>query len=373
MSLISIILPTYNGEKFISKAIESCLEQSYRNFELIIVNDCSTDNTPSLINEFAKKDTRIRIIHNATNQRLPRSLNIGFTEARGDFFTWTSDDNYYAPDALEKLIDTLKKNDEVDIAYSSYRFINEHNRILETFGDEPEHLLFKCITGACFLYRKQVHIDLKGYAEDKFRMEDMDFWLRAATKFRYKFIDGKDLYFYRKHPESLTFEIYSNEKVYSEYRRNYAASYTSFFNTGLDANFTDRDLQMHIELFFEDLVQQKIRDFSVSEKLLAYIDHLDKLKELDWQKVNFRDHVVKQIIAHKKKRIVELIVNDIMLENKLLSNKNPKLASLGSKNISWYYKEYEVLPLWYKRLGHLVKVLNGNRPLKSLFKNNPTP
>jgi glycosyltransferase involved in cell wall biosynthesis len=372
MAIISVILPTFNGEKYISKSIESCLAQSYKNFELIIVNDCSTDDTLSLINKFAEKDPRIIIINNSYNQKLPASLNTGFANAKGKYFTWTSDDNYFAPNALETLISELDKSGNVDIVYSSYQFINEKNNPLEFFGDEPENLLFKCIIGACFLYRREVHENLNGYAENKFRMEDMDFWLRAAAKFRFKFIDGKNLYYYRKHRGSLTFGVYNNDEIYKQYRQNYLHSYNVLFNEGMNASLSLKELQLHIEIFFEDILQQKNRDFSVSGKLIDYIEYLDKLQNLHWEIINFRYDMVRHIISLKKKRMLTLIINDLVLENKMLSNKNPKLAMHINKPVSWYYKEYEVLPLWYKKFGHIIKVVMGNRPFKSLFKNDPT-
>lgn len=107
--LVSIVLPTFNGEEFLAQSIESVLKQSYKNLELIIVNDCSTDSTPRIIEEFAKKDSRIKIIHNTINQKLPRSLNIGFNAASGEYWTWTSDDNYYLENAIEEWWLTLRK------------------------------------------------------------------------------------------------------------------------------------------------------------------------------------------------------------------------------------------------------------------------
>ena len=98
----SIVLPTYNGEEFLSNSIESVINQTFQDWELIIVNDCSTDNSLSIAEEYFKKDNRIRIINNAENKKLPESLNIGFREAKGDYFTWTSDDNEYYPNAIEK-------------------------------------------------------------------------------------------------------------------------------------------------------------------------------------------------------------------------------------------------------------------------------
>src|SRR6266581_3781895 len=79
---ISIVLPTYNGSKYIRTSIESCLNQTFTDFELIIVNDCSIDNTASIIEEYAAKDGRIIIIHNAFNKKLPLSLNTVYDIAK---------------------------------------------------------------------------------------------------------------------------------------------------------------------------------------------------------------------------------------------------------------------------------------------------
>ena len=96
--VVSIVLPSYNGKKYIRESIESVLAQTFPYWELVLVDDCSTDGTGAVMDAYASKDSRIRVIHNATNQRLPRSLNIGFRETWGEYLTWTSDDNRYLCD-----------------------------------------------------------------------------------------------------------------------------------------------------------------------------------------------------------------------------------------------------------------------------------
>ena len=103
--LVSIVLPTYNGGKYIRDSIESILNQTYTKWELIIVNDCSIDNTYEIINEYAKKDCRIKIINNPINYKLPRSLNIGFENTDGEYYPWTSDDNIFKRNALKKMVE----------------------------------------------------------------------------------------------------------------------------------------------------------------------------------------------------------------------------------------------------------------------------
>ena len=75
--LISIILPVYNGETYLANSIKSCLSQSYSNIELIIVNDCSVDSTLKIVKDFIAIDSRVKVVTNNKNERLPASLNIG--------------------------------------------------------------------------------------------------------------------------------------------------------------------------------------------------------------------------------------------------------------------------------------------------------
>ena len=81
--MVSIVLPVYNGEKYLKEAIDSILSQTYRNIELVVVNDCSTDKSLCIIKEYMEKDDRVKLVNNETNQKLPKSLNIGFEHCRG--------------------------------------------------------------------------------------------------------------------------------------------------------------------------------------------------------------------------------------------------------------------------------------------------
>ena len=80
--LISIVLPSYNGEKYLSQSIDSVLGQSYSNLELLIVNDASKDSTLDIARHYEKLDTRVKVINNEVNQGLPKSLNMGFAQLR---------------------------------------------------------------------------------------------------------------------------------------------------------------------------------------------------------------------------------------------------------------------------------------------------
>lgn len=206
MPEISVVLPTYNGERYLKQSIESIINQTYDDWELIIVDDCSTDKTSEIIEEYAEKDSRICIIHNRVNQKLPKSLNIGFKAAKGNFLTWTSDDNYYDSYAFEIMRENLiRKN--ADFVFCSYCVIDGKGNTLQKQlkkTSDINMLPYKNVIGACFMYRKQVLEKVRKYNEKAFLVEDWEYWIRVYLQ-RYKMIAiGKVLYYYREHEKSLT-------------------------------------------------------------------------------------------------------------------------------------------------------------------------
>ncbi len=200
---VSIVLPVYNGEQFLSLSIESVLSQTYQNWELIIVNDCSTDNSPAIMEKYVEKDPRIRIIHNAENQKLPESLNIGFRAARGDYFTWTSDDNMYKPDAIETMVSVLDTHPECGLVYCDMDYIDNQGKITSGTSFEVWELYYEDCVGACFLYRREV-AELTGeYDAGMILVEDYDYWLRMSKHCEFFRVPERK-YQYRFHPDSLT-------------------------------------------------------------------------------------------------------------------------------------------------------------------------
>lgn len=202
--LISIVLPVYNGERFLSQSIDSILGQTYRNWELIIVNDCSMDNTLKICQDYASKDTRIKIVNNVINQKLPRSLNIGFQNAKGRYLTWTSDDNCYEDNALERLIEFLHQNTEYGMVYSDMILMDENGKDIGRRTSKDNQLYsFNCI-GASFLYTRECYEKVGEYDVNRFLVEDYEYWLRIAKSFKIGHLTEL-LYKYRFHNNSLTF------------------------------------------------------------------------------------------------------------------------------------------------------------------------
>ena len=205
MPKVSIVLPTYNGEKFTGESLDSILGQTFTDWELIIVNDCSTDGTPNIVNRYAAADSRIRVIHNKENQKLPESLNIGFREARGEYLTWTSDDNMYLPSALEKMAAYLDEHPNEVMVCAWMDVINENGDYCSvgSIYDE-EFIMFNDCVGACFMYKRCVLHELGEYDVSFFLVEDYEYWVRIIIYYGHIGWINEKLYLYRVHNGSLS-------------------------------------------------------------------------------------------------------------------------------------------------------------------------
>ena len=202
---VSIVLPTHNGSKYIRQSIQSCLDQSHRNIELIVVDDGSTEDLHSVVSEFT--DPRLRYVRHEKNRGISAALNTGFALASGDYLTWTSDDNYYAQDAIGRLTRFLQNYPRIDFVYASSYIVDEMG-LRETLrvqrSQPPQDLKRQNGVGACFLYTRRVYRDIGDYNSGAFLVEDYDYWVRVSKRFRMQRIFSP-LYYYRYHKESLTF------------------------------------------------------------------------------------------------------------------------------------------------------------------------
>ncbi len=218
--LISVVLPVYNCEKYLEESISSVLSQTYSNFELIIVDDGSTDSSGKIADNFVEKDDRIRVIHQE-NQKLPAALNTGFKSAKGEFLTWTSADNRMLSCCLETLYSELIRDRDTDMVFGNMRLIDENGNILKGFGWYEIPLLSGNIIlpdntlnlnthpnntiGAAFMYRKGTVSVIGEYDTNFYTLEDYDLFMRMNFTFNIKHIKSKKpIYEYRMHKDSLT-------------------------------------------------------------------------------------------------------------------------------------------------------------------------
>lgn len=119
---VSVIIPVYNMEETIGKSIDSVLAQTWRDLELIVVDDGSTDRTPTIVDQAALRDGRVRVIHQP-NGGVSRARNAGLRAARGAFVSWLDGDDWMHPEALERLMDAIDRN-QADMAYCNYENVD---------------------------------------------------------------------------------------------------------------------------------------------------------------------------------------------------------------------------------------------------------
>jgi GT2 family glycosyltransferase len=200
---VSIVLPTHNGSTYFRQSIESCLSQSYANLELIVVDDGSAQDVRGIVAEYT--DPRIQYLRHDRNQGLPAALNTGFRAASGMFLSWTSDDNYYAPDAIERLVRFLQRNPRTDFVYSSMFIVDASQQGSPKVRSAlpPADLKHQNSIGACFMYTRRVYAAIGEYDAAAILVEDYDYWIRVSKRFRMQRI-LEPLYYYRYHAQSLT-------------------------------------------------------------------------------------------------------------------------------------------------------------------------
>lgn len=218
---VSIILPNYNHGRFLLESIESLMRQNYKNIEIIVVDDGSTDNSKSVLTQI-KNDPRIHI-YRRKHEGLTSALNFGFSKSNGEFLTWTSADNILKENAIEFLVDGLILNREAGLIYSDYTLIDQKGELLKSstfrkYDQNPHqrHIIYNCrdtelrsslpdnFIGPFFMYRREVY-EKVGDFQELHGFEDYDYWLRVNKYFKicHTHSDGT-LYRYRIHDESLS-------------------------------------------------------------------------------------------------------------------------------------------------------------------------
>lgn len=213
--LVSIVLPTYNRAALLPQAIRSVLNQSYANLELIVVDDNSPDDTAEVVKTFS--DPRIRYVRNEPNLKLPRALNKGFSIARGDLLTWTSDDNLFTENAIERMVDRLGAGN-CDFVYADYYLFSiqdEHERPLDCHHDHlPDAVQLERGNhiGACFMYTRRVYEEIGEYDPELFLVEDYDYFIRVAQRFKLCHIP-EPLYYFRRDENTLYLSRYAKVKA----------------------------------------------------------------------------------------------------------------------------------------------------------------
>ena len=182
-------MPVYNGEISAGRAIKSMLDQTYDDFEFIIIDDSSKDNTLEILNAYKNKDSRIKILHRKQMHGVPTSLNKGIIEAKGEWIIRMDDDDESLPDRLEKQVEYMQKNPDVDIFGAKCIFQDINGNKVKSYSpnyppvntEDIEKLLYQTspLMHNTICMRKQKILDIGMYNEDFSGAEDYELWVRA--------------------------------------------------------------------------------------------------------------------------------------------------------------------------------------------------
>jgi glycosyltransferase involved in cell wall biosynthesis len=191
--MISVIVPVYNRASKIKRAIESVLCQTYKDFELIIVNDCSTDKTVQTINQFT--DSRIKLLHTPKNSGAAVARNIGIKNAKGDIISFLDSDDFYEPEILEVSYNLLNEsNSKTGFIWTGLRYISNNKNsefIWEPAYKENAYITFLNslhIGIGCGISIKKIVFEKSGaFNESLSAAEDTEFFLRITRDFEFKF------------------------------------------------------------------------------------------------------------------------------------------------------------------------------------------
>lgn len=204
---VSIVLPVYNQAHFLPEALDSIFAQTYQDFELIVVNDGSTDGTAQVVAGYQQQHT-FTVIEQA-NQGLPSALNAGFKQSGAEYLTWTSSDNILLPNMLEVLSTALDQNPVIGLVYADRYLISEDGIELGRFNlpdYDPDLLLHVNLVHCCFLYRRACMAQVGLYDPEFIYGEDWEYWIRISRYYPMKHVPVA-LYRYRLHGTSMTSEL----------------------------------------------------------------------------------------------------------------------------------------------------------------------
>jgi len=211
--MISVIVPVYNAGRYLKKSISSILNQSYQDFELIIYDDCSTDNSLKIIQEL--KDPRIILKTNNSNLGYLKTINKLLKNCNYDLIAFQDADDISHPKRFELQLEHLNKN-QLDLIGTNYALISPSDKIIKTILTETDNLILKNLIKdknpflkPSIMFKKDIYRRIGGFREELLKLknisEDYDWLLRASIFYQFGNINYKEpLYYYRSNPEAMS-------------------------------------------------------------------------------------------------------------------------------------------------------------------------
>ncbi|MGY3750913.1 glycosyltransferase family 2 protein [Vagococcus acidifermentans] len=230
-NLISIIMPVYNAEKYVGEAINSVLNQTYLNWELLVVNDGSTDKSVQVIQDYMKTDTRIKFINKKNNEGIASARNSGIKEAEGDYICFLDSDDMWKVTKLEEQLNIMKEN-SASFSCTSYSIIDEQHNKIGYFRRDQKFYSYEELLHTNFIGCLTVMITsqlMKKNPMPSIKHEDYATWLNILSRNKKVFFIDQHLAIYRKTSGSIssnkfktigwTWKIFASQNKLSKFQR----------------------------------------------------------------------------------------------------------------------------------------------------------
>ena len=267
-ALVSIIMPSYNGSKYIAESIESIISQTYRNWELIITDDCSDDGTQDIIKGYASRDERIRVFCFEMNQGSGATRNNCIKEARGRYIAFCDSDDRWLPEKLEKQIAFMQEHDYA-FAFASYYTCNEEGTVNGIIIAPEKHSLTNTKRDDKIGFLTAIY-DTK-YCPKMLmplqrKRQDWAYVLMIHQKVGNAYALQEPLAIYRLHPNSISHNKWSlikyNAAVYQEVfgyskLRSYAYLFTFFLPTYFTKRIRNKMANRHYSQLWQEFARQQ--------------------------------------------------------------------------------------------------------------------
>lgn len=252
--LISIIMPSYNTGKYIKDSIDSIIAQTYKNWELIIIDDCSTDNSNEIIESYS--EPRIRLLKNKTNLGAALSRNSGLREAKGKYIAFIDSDDIWVSEKLEKQVDFIKKNDYAFI-FSDYRIClnGKWENVIRTAPDTVDR---KMIYRYCYFSTITVMYDADKVGliqiKDLKKNNDYAMWITALSR-----VEA------HRQPECLSYYIKHDNSISGGSKLTLIKYHYILWNYGFDKSPPKAVLLTLINVFFGIVKKLKYKRIAEGE------------------------------------------------------------------------------------------------------------
>jgi Glycosyl transferase family 2 len=209
LPLVSVVMSVFNGQAFLSEAIESILSQTFRDFEFLVVDDGSTDRTAEILSTYASRDVRMRLFHHENKGRAV-SLNVGIGFAKGNLIARMDADDIALPHRIKEQVDFMERHPEVGLLGGAVELINTQGKVLEITHPPLEDkgirsfmLQYNPISHPTVVMRKEVVLASGGYRKALLDADDYDLWLRMGERSRFANL-GRPVLQYRIHPGQVS-------------------------------------------------------------------------------------------------------------------------------------------------------------------------